>query len=98
VFAQQLNRLPGRLVDEVGDVRDHASVEWLMREHGVTQVVHMAAITASAERERRSGRRGAVGHLAGLARVMTAAANAGVKRFVYLGSIAVSATNPPTAA
>lgn len=89
-----LSRLPGLLIEEIGDVRDRASVEALLRGHGVDRVAHLAAITASADRERSAADEVLAVNLAGLAAVMTAAANAGVRRFVYAGSIAVYGNEP----
>jgi UDP-glucuronate 4-epimerase len=94
-FAQRLGGLPGRLIDIVGDVRDRGAMERLMRSHRITQVAHMAAITAAADRERRAADEIVSVNLAGLAAVMTAAAHAGVERFVGVGSVAVYGNQPP---
>lgn len=85
----RLAALPGRFVEIVGDVRDGALLARLLREHGVTRVAHLAAITASAAREMCSGDQVLDVNLVGLATVIQACAAAGVARFVYASSIAV---------
>jgi nucleoside-diphosphate-sugar epimerase len=87
--AAALAALPGTFVELVGDVRDGALLARLMAEHGVTQVAHLAAITASAEREVAGADTVLDVNLVGLATVIKACANAGVRRFLYASSIAV---------
>ena len=67
----------------------------LFRQHRIDRVVHMAAITASADRERIAADTIVSVNLAGLAAAMTAAAEAGVRRFVTVSSIAVYGGEPP---
>lgn len=93
--ARRLHRFPGCFFEAVGDVRDHVLLNELFRQHRVDRVVHMAAITASAERERSAADTIVSVNLAGLAAVMTAAADAQVHRFVSVGSIAVYGGQPP---
>jgi UDP-glucuronate 4-epimerase len=52
-------------------------------------MVHMAAITSAADRERRAAAEVIEVNLAGLAIALTEAAKAGIDRFLYTGSIAV---------
>lgn len=85
----RLAALPGRFVEVVGDVRDGALLARLLREHGVARVAHLAAITASAAREKSSGDQVIDVNLVGLATVIQACAAAGVARFLYASSIAV---------
>ena len=80
---------PGRLVEVLGDVRDTPLIENTLRAQDVSAVVHMAAITAAADREKRAADEVISVNLCGLASVMTASANVGVSRFVCAGSIAV---------
>jgi nucleoside-diphosphate-sugar epimerase len=87
--AERFRALPGRWIEVVGDVRDRSLLDSLLREHRVSSVVHMAAITASTERERVAGDEIVSVNLGGLACVIGAAARARVSRFVYVSSIAV---------
>ena len=93
--ANRFRALPGRFVEAVGDVRDDILLEFLFRQHRVDRVVHMAAITASAERERTAADTIVSVNLVGLATTLTAAAAAGVSRFVSVSSIAVYGGEPP---
>ena len=86
--------LPGRFNEVIGDVRDRGLLDAVMREHRIDRVAHLAAITASAARERIAADEIVSVNLAGLAAVLTAAAQAGVKRFVNTGSIAVYGGQP----
>lgn len=94
-IAQRMTALPGQLVEVIADVRDKAAIARLMSQHGVDRVAHMAAITSAADRERRAADDIVSVNLAGLASVVTAAAEARVKRFVNVGSIAVFGGQPP---
>ena len=87
--ASRFKALPGRLTEVVGDVRDGELLARLMAAHGVSQVCHMAAITASAEREKQAADVILDVNFVGLARVLKASADAGVARFMYVSSIAV---------
>jgi UDP-glucuronate 4-epimerase len=81
--------LPGSFVELVGDVRDAALLAQTMAAHRTERVVHLAAITASAARELSSAATIIDVNLAGLAAVIKASADAGVRRLVYASSIAV---------
>jgi UDP-glucuronate 4-epimerase len=87
--AARLAALPGRLVEVTGDVRDAALLAATLAEHGVERVAHLAAITASSEREKASADTVLDVNLGGLATVIKACADAGVARFLYASSIAV---------
>lgn len=87
--AGSLRALPGRWIEAVGDVRDRSLLDDLMSEHRVGLVLHMAAITASIERERAASDEIVSVNLGGLASVIGAAARARAARFVYVSSIAV---------
>jgi UDP-glucuronate 4-epimerase len=87
--------LPGRCTEVVGDVRDRALLGSLMRGHAVDRVAHLAAITASAARERVAADQIIAVNLGGLAAVMSVAAEVGVRRFLSPSSIAVYGGQPP---
>lgn len=84
----RFSSLPGSLILVKGDVRDADGLATAMREHDVDQVVHMATITSAADRERRAAADVIAVNLVGLANTLGAAAETGVHRFVYTGSIA----------
>ena len=86
--------LPGRYTEVVGDVRDRALLSTTLQTHGVDRVAHLAAITSSAAREKRVADDIISVNLSGLAAVLTAAADAGVARFVATSSIAVYGGQP----
>jgi nucleoside-diphosphate-sugar epimerase len=90
---QRFARLPGRLVVIAGDVRDASLITASLGDHCVTSLVHMATITASAEREKVAASSIIDVNLGGLAVALTAAAETGVTRFVYAGSVAVFGPN-----
>lgn len=81
--------LPGRLVDEVGDVRDADAMERRLREGRIEAVWHGAAITASLEREKTQARAILEVNLLATVSTLEAAARAGVRRFVYPSSSSV---------
>ena len=86
---ERLRRLPGEFVEVVGDIRDVALLARLMPEQGIDRVLHLAAITADAMRERQAAAEILSVNLSGLANVFSAAATHKVRRFVYASSIAV---------
>lgn len=80
--------LPGSLTCIAGDVLDSVALEQATVGRGVTALVHMATITAAADRERRAAADVISVNLVGLANALAAAAATGA-RFVYTSSIAV---------
>jgi UDP-glucuronate 4-epimerase len=92
---ERLQALPGRYTEVIGDVRERGLLTALMREHAVDRVAHLAAITASAARERVAADQIIAVNLAGLAAVMSVAAEAGAQRFLSTSSIAVYGGQPP---
>ncbi|HET7672532.1 MAG TPA: NAD(P)-dependent oxidoreductase [Burkholderiales bacterium] len=74
-------------VDKGGDVTDTAKLQAAMR--GVDAVWHGAAITAGAEREKREAARIFEVNTLATLRALEAAAQAGVRRFIYPSSSAV---------
>lgn len=77
---------PGRLTVLEGDVVDRPGIVAALREYRVTRIVHGAAITADAERERVAARRIAEVNVLGTIEVLEAALAAGVGRIVQLGT------------
>jgi nucleoside-diphosphate-sugar epimerase len=87
------DRAPGDYRLVAGDVRDAHGVRAAMREHGVTRCVHAAAITPGPEREARDGGLVVEVNAMGTMRVLQAAAEHGVERFVYPSSASVYGAN-----
>lgn len=81
--------LPGTLVHVRGDVRDLAALRETIARHGVTRVIHAAAITSGPERETADGPNVIDVNLVGTANVAQAACEAEVERFVLAGSLGV---------
>jgi nucleoside-diphosphate-sugar epimerase len=81
--------LPGRFIVEAGDVRDVGRLEAVIRYHGVTHVVHAAAITAGPDRETWQAAAIAEVNLVGTLNVLQIARLTGVTRVLVLGSGAV---------
>jgi nucleoside-diphosphate-sugar epimerase len=79
-------KLPGRLSVTVGDVRDRALLLETMREHGVRNVVHGAAITAGLAREATQAPVIAAVNLGGTIELLEAALQHAVGRVVQLGT------------
>ncbi len=73
----------------LGDVRDEPALLALMRQHKVRRVLHAAAITSAAARERTEGARVLAVNLVGVAAVASAAVAADVERLVFVGSNAI---------
>jgi nucleoside-diphosphate-sugar epimerase len=89
-----LAQRPGRLIEVTADVTDAAAVAGVLAAHRVARVLHGAAITADAARERREAQRILDVNLGGLAAVATAACRHGVERFVLVGSVATFGPTP----
>lgn len=83
---------PGAFSEVIGDVCDAALLHRIMADHGVTSVVHAAAITAGLQREQTAPARVVAVNLGGLAACLEAAMIAKVGRFVYVSSVAVFGT------
>lgn len=81
-----LGRELGRLTVLEGDVVDRSGFQAALREYRVTTLVHGAAITADADRERVAAHRIAEVNVLGTIEVLEAAAAAGVRRIVQLGT------------
>ncbi|MBW9116315.1 NAD(P)-dependent oxidoreductase [Rhizobium cauense] len=86
---KHLGGLNGELVNVEGDVRDQANVRNALLRHKVSHVLHGAVVTSDSHREQHHGSMIIDINLAGTASVVTAAGEAGVEKFVYLGSAGV---------
>lgn len=81
-----LERQGGRLSCEIGDVCDATQLRAALQRHGVTKIVHGAAITAGAQRERTQPHPVIQVNLVGTLEVLEAALSEGVERVVQLGT------------
>jgi nucleoside-diphosphate-sugar epimerase len=79
-------QLPGRLHVVRGDVRDREALRRAMSEHGVSRLVHGAAVTASLQRESTQADLIAAVNLGGTIEVLEAAVAHGISRLVQLGT------------
>lgn len=84
-----------QLTAVTGDCRDPALLTRLVETHGVTRVIHTAAITPGLAREIEDPARVVSVNLAGTAAALQAAARGGAKRFVHAGSVAVFGAGVP---
>lgn len=89
-------KLPGRVIATLGDVRDEAALDRVFHEAEIDRVIHAAVVTAGPARERRDPRSVLDTNLLGTAAVLQAAQRHPVQRFVYLSSVAVYGTNAYT--
>ncbi|WGF86458.1 NAD-dependent epimerase/dehydratase family protein [Marinivivus vitaminiproducens] len=96
--AASFRAMPGRLDPVLGDVTHGDAVRRTIDAHGVTQVVHGAAITAGADRDRAEPERIVAVNVAGTAAVARAAYESGIGRFVHLSSIVVFGSRYPAEA
>lgn len=87
--ATKFATLSGSFIEVIGDVRDSALLAHTLATHKVQRVAHLAAITASAAREKSSADTILDVNVVGLATVIKACADAQVDRFMYVSSIAV---------
>lgn len=92
---RHLRSRPGRLAIAPGDVRDGPTLSAAIARHGVTALVHGAAITAALEREVREARLIAEVNLLGTIEVLEAALRAGIGTVVQLGTGAVFGSVKP---
>jgi len=86
-------KLPGKVIATIGDVRDEAALDRVCHEAEIDRVVHGAVITAGPARERRDPRAVLDTNVLGTVAVLQAAQRHPVQRFVYLSSVAVYGTN-----
>jgi len=82
----------------IGDVRDEVEVRRALDANQVDRVMHAAAVTSAAQRERTEGARTLDVNLVGLAATASAAAQHGVARFVMIGSNAIFGGDTPDGA
>jgi len=74
---------PGNFRFEMGDIADRERLGQVFSRHKPKSVIHLAAITAGAERDAREPRRIAEVNLIGTIDVLDAAHDSGVRRFVH---------------
>ncbi|MDP9363938.1 MAG: NAD(P)-dependent oxidoreductase [Chloroflexota bacterium] len=85
-----LGDIAERVVFEAGDVADAARLRDVAERHGVTSLIHAAAITPRVDREQREPTRILDVNLGGTVNALeTARALPGFRRFVYVSSCAV---------
>ncbi len=82
-------KLEGKVIAMIGDVRDTAALERLIADAKIDRIVHAAVITAGAQRERRDPRSILDTNLMGTLSVLEAAQRHPVRRIVLLSSAAV---------
>jgi len=86
--ARTFEGLSGRAIDLKADVRDRPALEAAFRDHGVRRLFHGAVVTAAEARERRDAAGILEVNVVGTARVLEAAAAAGVERAAVASSSA----------
>ena len=89
-------KLSGRVVATLGDVRDEAALDRIFHEAEIDRVIHAAVVTSGPARERRDPRAILDTNILGTVAVLQAAQRHPVQRFVYLSSVAVYGTNAYT--
>jgi nucleoside-diphosphate-sugar epimerase len=89
-------KLPGKVVAQLGDVRDEAALDRIFHEAEIDRVIHCAVVTANQARERRDPRSIMDTNILGTVAVLQAAQRHPVQRFVYLSSIEVYGTSAYT--
>jgi len=90
-------KLSGKVIATLGDVRDEAALDRVFHEAEIDRVIHGAVITANQARERRDPRPIFDTNVMGTLAVLQAAQRHPVQRFVYLSSVAVYGTSANTA-
>jgi len=91
--AAPLTQLPGRLLVEIGDVRNGNSLDEVIRRHNVDRIIHGAAITADVHRERKEARTIAEVNLGGTIEILEAASRAKMGRIVQLSTGSIFASS-----
>ena len=79
-------RLPGRFESRLGDVREAEALTAALRDSGADRLVHLAAVTADADRERRAPAQVFEVNVGGTIAALTAARAAGVGRIIHVSS------------
>ncbi len=90
-------KLPGAYVWEKGDVLDGRRVCEVLEAYKIDRIVHTAVITPNEERERRDMRRIFEINCSGTIELLRGAAACGIKRFIYVSSIAIYGRTAHTA-
>jgi nucleoside-diphosphate-sugar epimerase len=91
-------KLPGKVVATLGDVRDDAALDRIFHEADIDRVIHAAVITAGQARERRDPRSIMDTNIIGTMAVLQAAQRHPVQRVVVLSSGSVYGTAGNTSA
>ncbi|MCX5516503.1 hypothetical protein C3941_18825 [Kaistia algarum] len=94
IAAFEFAELSGHLVQIVADVRNEVCMRRLIDEYGVRRIVHAAAITSNAEREKAQASLTIGVNLGGLTAVASAAVASGVERLVLVSSNAIFGPTP----
>ncbi|MFW7267889.1 NAD-dependent epimerase/dehydratase family protein [Gluconacetobacter sp. Hr-1-5] len=89
---------PGRYEFAAGDMRDSVLVRQTIRAFGADRIIHLAAVTADAARERRDPTSVFEVNVLGTLNLLTAAHEAGVGRIVHVSSGSVYGTSGRTPA
>jgi nucleoside-diphosphate-sugar epimerase len=85
----RLARHPGPIVTLPGDIRDEETFGTVLREYGISHIVHLAAISAGVDRERHDAREILDVAVLGALSVLTAAQRHLIRRVVLVSSAAV---------
>lgn len=86
-YRKELERLPGRLSFEPGDVLEQERMEQVLEKYQADYVVHGAAVTPDYQMEEQNPELILEVNCMGLLKSVLAARKKGVKRFLYLGSV-----------
>jgi nucleoside-diphosphate-sugar epimerase len=95
VALRHLESLPGKLVNVIGNVCDRDQIIRAMTDHGVTKLVHGAAITAGLDREAREPATIVTVNTIGTIEALEAALACKLSRVVQLGTGSVYGRSPP---
>ncbi len=82
-------KLEGKVIAMIGDVRDTAALERLIADAKIDRIVHAAVITAGSQRERRDPRSILDTNLMGTLSVLVAAPRHPLRRIVLISSASV---------
>jgi nucleoside-diphosphate-sugar epimerase len=93
----RLTTNPGPVVALPGDIRDEARFGTVLRDYGISHIVHLAAISAGPDRERHDAREILDVAVLGALSVLTAAQRHLVRRVVLVSSAAVCGPPSPVA-
>jgi len=95
--AESFDALPGTYCWEEGDVLDGKRVRSVLEEHEIDTIIHTAVITPNEEREKAHMRHILEINCCGTVELLQAAVACGIRRFVYVSSIALYGDTAHTA-